>query len=92
MQKKVLILFMLVQTIVCTSLLSQSKRGKVWVHGGGISYKTTFETSGIINNYLDTLYSPYFTGGNSNICDTNGNLILCSDGFNVYDSMGNYID
>ncbi|MBK7041062.1 MAG: hypothetical protein IPH46_11500 [Bacteroidetes bacterium] len=68
------------------------KRGKVWVHGGGISYKTTFETSGIINNYLDTLYSPYFTGGNSNICDTNGNLILCSDGFNVYDSMGNYID
>jgi len=92
MIKKIIVILILLQTIVCTSVLSQSKRGKVWVHGGGISYKTTFETSGIINNYLDTLYSPYFTGGNSNICDTNGNLILCSDGFNIYDSVGNYID
>ncbi|MBK9482120.1 MAG: hypothetical protein IPO02_09125 [Bacteroidetes bacterium] len=38
------------------------------------------------------IYGPDFTGGNSNICDTNGNLILYSDGFNIYDSAGNYID
>jgi hypothetical protein len=42
--------------------------------------------------YLDTFYSPYFHHGNSNICDANGNLILCSDGYNVYDSNANYID
>lgn len=71
---------------------AQKKHGKVWVTGGGISYKIKFENTGIINNYLDTFYSPYFTHGNSNICDSNGNLILCSDGYNIYDSNANYID
>jgi hypothetical protein len=71
---------------------SQSYYGKIWVSGTGISYKINFESSNIINTYLDTFYSPYFTKGNSNICDTNGNLILCSDGYNVYDSNANYID
>jgi hypothetical protein len=92
MKKELVILFVLLQAIVCSSIFAQSKRGKVWVHGGGISYKTTFETSGITNAYLDTFYSPYFTKGNSNICDTNGNLILCSDGYNIYDSIANFID
>ena len=90
--KKTIIILTVLQITICNIVLSQSKRGKVWVHGGGISYKTIFEPNGIINTYLDTFYSPYFTSGNSNICDTNGNLILCSDGYNVYDSVGNYID
>ncbi len=70
----------------------QSNLGKVWVTGGGISYKISFNLWGIQNAYLDTFYSPYFAQGNSNICDTNGNLILCSDGFNIYDSTANFID
>jgi hypothetical protein len=72
--------------------ISQAKHGKVWVSGAGISYKVKFEPTGIVNTYLDTFYSPFFNKGNSNICDTNGNLILCSDGYNIYDSNANYID
>lgn len=34
----------------------------------------------------------YFTQGNSNICDTDGNLIILSDGFNLYSPSGAYID
>lgn len=30
--------------------------------------------------------------GNSSICDTNGNLLLSSDGYNVYSATGTFID
>jgi hypothetical protein len=92
MIKLISIYITLLLLLIYINTNAQSKRGKVWVHGGGISYKTTFEAGGIINTYLDTFYSPYFTKGNSNICDLNGNLILCSDGYNIYDSNANYID
>jgi hypothetical protein len=39
--------------------------------------------------------SPHLTdqyGGGSNICDSNGNLILFTDGFKLYDNNLNYID
>ncbi len=88
--KKVLALCSLI--LLYSICNAQKKHGKVWVTGDGISYEIIFEDIGIINNYLDTFYSPYFHSGNSNICDTNGNLILCSDGYNVYDSNANYID
>lgn len=78
--------------LLINKIEAQVNYGKEWVTGGGISYKINFANTGIINTYLDTFYSPYFTEGNSNICDTSGNLILCSDGFNVYDSNANYID
>jgi hypothetical protein len=44
---------------------------------------------------IDTLTQvvyKYFMLGHSNICDSNGNLILVSDGYNIYDSLGNYIE
>ena len=86
------ILFALIAIAMPFVNSAQSKRGKVWVTGSGISYKIKFEPTGIVNALLDTFYSPYFHSGNSAICDTNGNLLLCSDGFNVYDSNANYID
>ncbi|MBK9300105.1 MAG: hypothetical protein IPN14_05705 [Bacteroidetes bacterium] len=86
------ILFALIAIAMPFVNSAQSKHGKVWVTGSGISYKIKFEPTGIVNALLDTFYSPYFHSGNSAICDTNGNLLLCSDGYNVYDSNANYID
>lgn len=51
-----------------------------------------FENNIVTTKYIAVTPWHYFTQGNSNICDTNGNLILCSDGYNIYDSIGNYID
>jgi hypothetical protein len=72
--------------MVVASVASGQEFDKVWVQGAGISYKTTFTPQGPVNSFLDTFYSPYFANGNSSICDSSGNLLLCSDGYNVYDS------
>ncbi len=69
---------------------AQIKLGNEWVSGRG-GVKINFNNS-LIYTHSNNYISSYFTGGNSNICDTNGSLILASDGFNVYDSLGNYLD
>ncbi|MBK9482300.1 MAG: hypothetical protein IPO02_10065 [Bacteroidetes bacterium] len=89
MKSIIVILLMLLQTLVCNNIFAQSKRGNNWMTGRGTT--VMFENNIMTTNILLHTWH-YFTGGNSNICDTNGNLILCSDGFNIYDSMGNYID
>ncbi|HOZ52890.1 MAG TPA: hypothetical protein PLU17_13585, partial [Chitinophagaceae bacterium] len=71
---------------------SQSLRDKVWVQGGGVSFTTTFNGSTITNAFLDTVYSPYFVRGHSNICNENGDLILISDGYNIYNSQTTLIE
>ncbi len=71
---------------------SQSLRDKVWVQGGGVSFTTTFNGSTTTNAFLDTLYSPYFVRGHSNICNENGDLILISDGYNIYNSQTTLIE
>jgi hypothetical protein len=69
---------------------SQSKLGNEWVTGGGAA-RIKFTPIGIVTSSNHFILS-YFHSGNSAICDTNGNLLLCSDGYNVYDSNANYID
>jgi len=90
MTKKVILILILLQTIVCSSVVAQSKRSNEWITGGG-GARVKFTGSGIITTD-DHFILSYFTGGNSAISDTNGNLILASDGFNIYDSNANYID
>ncbi len=92
MIKKIIVILILLQTIVCNNIFAQSKRNNEWVTGRGT--RIQFINNSIVTklNWALGPWLPYFTGGNSNICDTNGNLILCSDGFNIYDSVGNYID
>ncbi len=88
--KRLLILY-LFMLLGCTYSQGQSKLGNEWITGlGGQHIKFNSNNSIITDNpsYLPS----YFTQGNSNICDTNGNLILSSDGYNIFDSMGNYID
>lgn len=75
---------------VCTS---QNKFNYEWATGANLS---VVKDSGIgfsFNRYLDTSLSPpyYFVDG-SNICDSNGRLLLMSNGYNVLDSNKNYLD
>jgi hypothetical protein len=84
------ILFYLLLFLAFFSAKSQEKVGLKWVTGLGgnvidFSNNSIKTTKGIYA-------TKYFYKGNSNICDTNGNLILCSDGYNVYDSNANYLD
>jgi hypothetical protein len=81
---------MILQIFICSIIFAQSKRGMEWVTGYA-GTKVRFEGNSIITS--SGVYPfKYFTQGNSNICDTNGNLMMCSDGYNIYDSMGNYLD
>ncbi|MEZ5046442.1 MAG: T9SS type A sorting domain-containing protein [Chitinophagaceae bacterium] len=84
------ILFFLITT---TSFLlnAQTKRSNNWVTGYS-GNRIDFS-----NNTITThqgIYFPfkYFTGGNSCISDTNGNLKLTSDGFNIYRNDGSFVD
>lgn len=70
--------------------IGQSKLGDEWISGGG-GQRIKFVGNNIVTSNA-IFYNTYFSKGNSNICDSNGNLILCSDGYNVYDSNANYID
>lgn len=71
-------------------IYSQSKLGNEWTTGGG-GAKIKFANN-IVTTNNSVFYNTYFHQGNSSICDTNGNLLLCSDGYNVYDPNANYID
>ncbi len=88
MMKKAILMALLVFCVL--PLLSQNKLGNEWITGAG-GQRIRFVGSSIISNN-NVYYNSYFTKGNSNICDTNGHLLLCSDGYNVYDSNANYLD
>src|SRR6478672_3900042 len=66
---------------------------KVWVQGESMTYTTTFITGQPpVNQLIDSFNTRYFAFGNSNICDSFGNLLLVSDGYNLYDGKLNLLD
>ena len=69
---------------------AQSKRGNNWITGHN-GNKIDFNNNTILT-FKNLYSSKYFSAGNSCISDTNGNLILASDGFNIYNNLGSYID
>jgi hypothetical protein len=72
------------------NVAAQSNLSNEWITGAsGPCIK--FDNGFITTSHSHYILS-YFSSGNSNICDSNGNLILASDGCNVYDSLGNYIE
>ncbi len=74
--------------ISATLLQAQTNFGKEWIVGFG-GYMIKFDNP--ISH--DTSHkSAYFDKGSSNICDSNGNIILTSNGMNIFDRNGNYID
>jgi hypothetical protein len=70
---------------------AQPNAGKTWMVGS-FWQKLNFMKTPLAIDTLATLKVNYFTKGHSNICDSNGNLILVSDGYNIYDSIGAYIE
>jgi hypothetical protein len=88
--KNYFLLYLIVNALCLMPCNAQSKLGNEWINGRGAKVK-------FINNSVTTKYNVlatnhYFDIGHSNICDSNGNLILCSDGFHIYDSNALLID
>jgi hypothetical protein len=86
MRAKIILLFVIAFNL-CNA---QSKLGNEWVSGFG-NVKVKFTNNGI-NTKAATALSTYFIEGNSAICDTNGDLILYSDGFNVFNNTNLIIE
>ncbi len=72
--------------------LSQNNFNKTWYNGGGRTFSTQFTTNGTINLKIDSTHARYIADGASMICDSSGNMLICSDGYNIYDKNLNYID
>lgn len=68
----------------------QNNFGNEWIIGAR-GYKIKFD-SPIAHDTTWYLNGTFFDIANSNICDSNGNIILLSNGMNIYDRNGNYID
>src|SRR4051812_17319051 len=81
----------LVMLAVSRKALAQqpdSRRGHIWIQGASVTFTTVFDSSRLPDNqlmYQQQAMPPYLADGNSNICDTSGNLLLVSDGYRVYD-------
>lgn len=70
---------------------AQSKLGNVWV-AGLVGYQLNFNSVPLIHDTI--VFNPVllYESGHSNICDSNGNLLLCSDGMNVSNNTGAILD
>jgi hypothetical protein len=87
---KKLVLYLLINILLWNSLYGQAAFSREWITGAGGS-RIKFTQNGITTNINNYIYS-YFTGGNSCISDTNGNLVLASDGYNIYNKNGILIE
>lgn len=83
---RTIIIFVIIFQSIIT--FSQIKRSYNWVtgySGNRVNFANGITTAGGLSPFK------YFYGGNSCISDTNGKLILASDGFNIYDSTGQWL-
>ena len=79
--------------LVFSNLIEAQKNfNQTWYTGSGRTFRTTFSVTGPINTKIDTINNRYFDSGASSICDSIGNMILCCDGYNVYNSSLAYLD
>src|SRR5690606_13850110 len=94
--RKVLLMISLIVPNLCLAQ-SASNMNKVWIQGDFILFSTIFNLNGVENEIYDTtaLLSQRFIdlrGGHSNICDSFGNVLLISDGLNLYDKNLDYVE
>ncbi len=76
-------------------LLAQNKFNYQWITGAVNSNIVSFNNNVFdFDKFYDTssVDGRYYFAWGSNICDSNGNLILLSNGFNVLDKNKQYID
>jgi len=88
MNRMALILLLLVQ---CIQSIGQAKHGYTWLVGS-FWQNLNFQKNPLAVDTLPNQVYTYFHQGHSNICDTSGNLILACDGYNIYDSLGHFIE
>ena len=83
----------LIIALLClpTIAYTQTHFGDQWSIGSSL-IKLNFKNQPITIDTLAQMIPKHFMLGHSNICDSNGNLILVSDGYNVYNNLGNYIE
>jgi Secretion system C-terminal sorting domain len=93
---RVLVFTLLLQIINVLPSLAQKKLGYSWVQGSVNMVRVTkFNDTSIVRQYkigTPPTFTPNFDNGKSNICDTNGNLLLLCNGHNIYDTNLNFID
>jgi hypothetical protein len=66
---------------------------KIWVQGQDVTYTSMFSGAAPpVNLVVAVANRLYFTYGNSNICDSAGNLLLICDGYNLYDKDLNLLE
>jgi hypothetical protein len=79
--------------IIGSNAYGQANHGKVWVNGQVYSATTKFtSTNSILQANVPNALDYGFAIGHSNICDSNGNLILLSNGGHIFDPNMNFID
>jgi len=91
--KKFLFVVLFLFNTIC--VFSQKKYGSRWVTGIINSFEIADSVSDFqFSKYIDTntTIALSFLGGHSNICDSNGRLLLMSNGYNVIDSNKNFVD
>ena len=81
--KSVILIFLLLFS--SSAFCQMNDWGKVWIQGEGAVFSSTFSGASVTNARMDTTNFRWLAIGHSNICDSSGQLILCSDGYNVYD-------
>ncbi len=83
-------IFVIIGSLFSISLIAQTNFNSSWICGS-YGLKVTFNGTNV-TTYPYVMVGKFFSGGHSNICDSNGRLILVSDGMNIYDSTLNFID
>jgi hypothetical protein len=84
--------FILTFLTIVLATSAQNNFNKTWYNGGGRTFSTQFTTNGTINLKIDSTHARYIAQGASMICDSIGNMLICSDGYNIYNKTLNYLD
>lgn len=92
-RSKLLLIYVILFIIKCYNCSAQEIFSNQWFIGIKIQV-IHFETFPPYSKLLDSfpLDTNTIVKGNANICDSNGNLLLATDGIKLYNAEGEYID
>lgn len=91
MQNILFFTFLFFSSLSCIS----QKEDNIWVTGASIVFTSEFNEDSVLNSlYIDSVlgWGIYYSGGNTNICSSRGELLCSSDGMNVYHKNHHYMD
>ncbi|QLH47683.1 MAG: hypothetical protein HWD58_19980 [Bacteroidota bacterium] len=65
------------------SFLGPKNFNQTWYTGSGRTFKTEFTLSGTMNTKIDSTHGRYLAPGASSICDSNGKMQFCTNGYSI---------